>query len=441
MKKIYTLIGAIAVTSAVFAQDFTKKQFQRYTGPYSLNKSNQVKKTTANIDVMVSPVDGILATKGTPTTDYALFLAPVLCDSTLVFSPAQSNGDNKADCALGYVLDPKSAFVSGDANPILDAATPYTIDSLFIPGVYRRVAGSTAVDTLYTYLTYAAATPSNTAINLNLTHAQLWIAPMSTWAGNLAAMRVVLGTGTGTNTVPFPAGRPLAPVAAAAATTIRVKTLMSASTPTDGVAVKLTTPLNVPAGNYVAAYYTYVPGGTHTNGEVYFSFQGGAAQTQNGFSGLIAQQTAAVAAAADILDIFNCPDGTSHTLGWSKKNRYNQGTNNTLVLHQLLQDVIMEFHLTAVTVGVEELEKKGFALGQNTPNPFANGSNVSFQLAKDVNSAVFTVTDVMGRIVSSENVETTSGKHTIKLGTYAAGVYYYSLNVDGNVTTKKMIAQ
>ena len=38
------------------------------------------------------------------------------------------------------------------------------------------------------------------------------------------------------------------------------------------------------------------------------------------------------------------------------------------------------------------------------PNPFSNGSNVNFQLAKEVSSAVFTVTDIMGRIVSSENI-------------------------------------
>jgi FAD synthase len=54
---------------------------------------------------------------------------------------------------------------------------------------------------------------------------------------------------------------------------------------------------------------------------------------------------------------------------------------------------------------------------------------------------MFTVTDVMGRVVSSEKAASTIGTHTVNIGSFAAGVYYYSLNVDGKVMTKKMIAQ
>lgn len=99
------------------------------------------------------------------------------------------------------------------------------------------------------------------------------------------------------------------------------------------------------------------------------------------------------------------------------------------------------YKLRVASVGINELEQKGFALGQNLPNPYTNSSVVSYELAKDVKSAVFTVTDVMGRVISSENVGTTTGTHSVKLNSYAAGVYYYSLNVDGNVTTKKMIVE
>jgi hypothetical protein len=92
-------------------------------------------------------------------------------------------------------------------------------------------------------------------------------------------------------------------------------------------------------------------------------------------------------------------------------------------------------------VGIKELESKGFALNQNTPNPFSKDATVSYQLIKDANSVTFTVTDVMGRIVSSEKANANTGTHTVKLGSYAAGVYYYTLNVDGNTITKKMIAE
>jgi len=99
------------------------------------------------------------------------------------------------------------------------------------------------------------------------------------------------------------------------------------------------------------------------------------------------------------------------------------------------------YKLSVSITGVNELEEKGFALGQNAPNPFTGSSKVDFQLAKNANSALFTVTDVMGRVISSENVATTEGKHSINMASYAAGVYYYSLNVDGNIITKKMIVE
>ena len=99
------------------------------------------------------------------------------------------------------------------------------------------------------------------------------------------------------------------------------------------------------------------------------------------------------------------------------------------------------YRLSVANVGINELENKGFALNQNTPNPFTKDATISYQLIKDANSVTLTITDVMGRIVSSEKTNSNTGTHTIKLGSYAAGVYYYTLNVDGNTITKKMIAE
>jgi len=104
---------------------------------------------------------------------------------------------------------------------------------------------------------------------------------------------------------------------------------------------------------------------------------------------------------------------------------------------------LISFHLTDdVTTGINNLSATNvFGLTQNVPNPFTKESVVNYNLEKNVNSATFTVTDIMGRVVSSEKVETTIGSHSIKLNSYAAGVYYYTLNVDGNTTTKKMIVE
>jgi hypothetical protein len=109
----------------------------------------------------------------------------------------------------------------------------------------------------------------------------------------------------------------------------------------------------------------------------------------------------------------------------------------------LLTDLPMiRLNIVNTITGVKDLDQNnGVTLGQNIPNPFTKESTVSYQLATDANSAVFTVTDVMGRVISTEKAGTSKGAHSIKLGSYAAGLYYYSLNVDGKVSTRKMIVE
>ncbi|MBI3520719.1 MAG: T9SS type A sorting domain-containing protein [Bacteroidetes bacterium] len=99
------------------------------------------------------------------------------------------------------------------------------------------------------------------------------------------------------------------------------------------------------------------------------------------------------------------------------------------------------YKLTVAITGVKELEANGFALNQNVPNPFSKESTVNYQLANDANSVVFNVTDITGRVIYSEKVSSDKGSHSVKLGAYASGLYYYSLNVDGKVVSKKMIVE
>lgn len=102
---------------------------------------------------------------------------------------------------------------------------------------------------------------------------------------------------------------------------------------------------------------------------------------------------------------------------------------------------LIRLNIKSGFVGIEELTTKGFSLEQNSPNPFSNSSTVSYELAKDARNVSFSVIDITGRVISSEKVSSTLGKHSISLTKYAAGVYYYSLTVDGVSTTKKMIVE
>ena len=102
---------------------------------------------------------------------------------------------------------------------------------------------------------------------------------------------------------------------------------------------------------------------------------------------------------------------------------------------------LIRLNIKSGFVGIEELSTKGFILEQNAPNPFAQNTTINYQLAKDAHTVLFSVIDVTGRVISSEKVSNVTGKHNINLGKYAAGVYYYSLNVDGVIATKKMIVE
>jgi hypothetical protein len=108
--------------------------------------------------------------------------------------------------------------------------------------------------------------------------------------------------------------------------------------------------------------------------------------------------------------------------------------------HHLISYRIMDYPGLCSTE-ITELEITSFKLGQNIPNPFNTGSSISYELVSDAKKVTLTISDVTGRIISSENTATSIGNHTIRISQFAIGVYYYSLNVDGISKCKKMISQ
>jgi hypothetical protein len=198
----------------------------------------------------------------------------------------------------------------------------------------------------------------------------------------------------------------------------------------------------VPAGNVFVAAYTFVAGQAVAPGAIAYAYPGGAPQNTNGLIGYLYSDPSSTSN-------YKFYDPSSKSLGYDliPKQRYGMysGTQsffNTCMLPNTEGSWDMGFSVSYVSsVGVKELENKGFELGQNVPNPFNGQSSVTYTLAKEASSAVFTVSDVTGRVISTEKADASKGTHSITLGNYASGVYYYSLNVDGNVSTKKMIAQ
>jgi hypothetical protein len=94
-------------------------------------------------------------------------------------------------------------------------------------------------------------------------------------------------------------------------------------------------------------------------------------------------------------------------------------------------------------IGVESLEFfNGMKLSQNNPNPMNGNTVIQYELEKYTTSVELEIFDVHGRkaVVINEG-EKTAGRHSISIENtkLAAGTYYYSLKVNGNRLTKKMV--
>ena len=440
MKKNYTFVLLfILLVAGVNSQNLeTQIPYEKYDGIFSKIKKNQNQKLSSNsFNGWIDPTGSILETKGIAAADYAKYAVPVFMDSTVRMSfPGILS--YVPVCAMGAVFDPKSSLLTPDVTPLISADEVYYIDSLNIPGYYKRVSNSAVTDTLYTYITWTTPTPTNTPISITKSYSTIYTNPadaMNSWSGALMAFRVV-------NAPTLTGNRMRA--AAPSTNMLRIKTLLTASSPTFGIDVPFPETLTVPANHIVAAYYTFVPGTTHTLGEVFYaSSTSTVTPTQNGFAGLSYKQTKTINSSKDFSDMFSCPDAVNHGLVYYKEDRHAKSPNGVsgLIRQDVKDNPIIYFHTFNSPTSIRELNHYNFSLTQNSPNPFSKHSLIHYNLINQAKSAFFTVTDVTGRVIYSDQVDNSVGTHSISLGAYASGLYYYSLNVDGYVITKKMIVE
>lgn len=79
-------------------------------------------------------------------------------------------------------------------------------------------------------------------------------------------------------------------------------------------------------------------------------------------------------------------------------------------------------------------------LFQNTPNPFKEKTIIRFQLADDVREAAICIFDMSGKMLKQMSVDSSMQSVTIGGNELSAGMYLYSLVVNGNeIDTKRMI--
>ena len=89
---------------------------------------------------------------------------------------------------------------------------------------------------------------------------------------------------------------------------------------------------------------------------------------------------------------------------------------------------------------VPVVESNELVLDQNYPNPCEGRTTIPFSLPNDANVRFFVI-DAMGHVVNSFTRHFSAGAQTltVDMSTYASGIYYYSIEVDGQRRMKKMI--
>jgi len=80
-------------------------------------------------------------------------------------------------------------------------------------------------------------------------------------------------------------------------------------------------------------------------------------------------------------------------------------------------------------------------LEQNQPNPFHQETVINYYLAEQTNQATIFIYDMNGKQIESFNLQDKGNQSlTIQKNKLQAGMYYYSLIVNGKeIATKKMI--
>jgi hypothetical protein len=452
MKKIYTIFATIGIVASSVAQTNALFDFNQGSKliPISSKSNLNTKKSTFRvadtgpISMRIDPIFNVFTNNNTPGTlgtggSIGLYRSELFCDSLAQFK--YTSGLSYIGTHMtGITFDPQS--LSQGSTPftaLFSKLDSYIIDTLYFGGEYKRVSAPSVVDTLIIDVAWGDTT--NTSVFAK------YAFPSTSALGKFGSL-ITPKFSVASVTLPGVQAKLAAPTA----NYKRYKAPLNVSDTNyiNNVSgyfnYKLPTPLNIPAGSRVAICYTYKPGMTYTLGSI-ASGDATNPATINGWNPTLYGQSPQPTSSAGYLDYFN-DFNAGKNMGVVMYSNQRYGTigsgfiQTSALYNQFAYAPLIDLYVRGIsTVGVNELEKVGFTLGQNVPNPFTSGSAISYQLANDAKSVMFTVTDVMGRVVSSEKASSTIGTHTVNIGSFAAGVYYYSLNVDGKVITKKMIAQ
>ncbi len=446
MKKIYSLICSLSIGSVLLAQSPANTMYESTSDLIPTAKKiptkGGLKVSATGFAGRFDPAYSVMTINGVQDAEIAggsagtkvgVFVTGTNCDSTLT-TCFSTTSNYITTHKFGMNFDPIYSIAHDQVNfaPLLTMTETMFLDTVWVGNFYQRVTNFN--DTLLVEIVWGDST--NTAVYAPFSFA----APnnyMGTFLGPKFNTSALQGN-TSFLTAPVLNKKVIKYVLTAADTTL------TNNTGYIPVVVNGSAGQMIPAGSIVSAVATFIPGQPNVPvGAVAYNPGAGASpQTTNGMVARLYVQNSPATPVVTQNWFDDVAVGKNHTVYTFKRERYGMTGAFPGLRSSSSRAYMMDFSITVpVPQSLKEIEKIGFSLGQNTPNPYTNNSTIKYALLKDANSAVFTVADVTGRIISSEKVSSNTGAHTINLGAYASGLYYYSLNVDGNVSTKKMIVE
>jgi hypothetical protein len=91
---------------------------------------------------------------------------------------------------------------------------------------------------------------------------------------------------------------------------------------------------------------------------------------------------------------------------------------------------------------MEDITANDCYLGQNIPNPASAEAVIPYAIPEE-GKVIFHVMSINGQVLHSEEVQVKEGSHQLRLDiqTLSAGIYYYSMEYQGQRIVKKMTIQ
>ncbi len=91
---------------------------------------------------------------------------------------------------------------------------------------------------------------------------------------------------------------------------------------------------------------------------------------------------------------------------------------------------------------MESIKEKGYYLGQNTPNPFDNRTEIAYSFPKGDGNVVLMVFNLSGEKLKEYPLKEEKGTVTLQANEFKPGLYLYSLISNNNeIITKKMLVK